>query len=123
MGLEYREAWIRQIRDHAKEIDARIIIDESLRKAGWNPADKSQVLTESQFKVLQIVLRKTDLDHLWQGYIVCDAIRQGRLYSTGEQRQAVGGDRGEKICYRALYRKTTGPAPRKTDQCSFCLSY
>ena len=28
------------------ESDARILIDDQLRAAGWNPADKSQVLTE-----------------------------------------------------------------------------
>lgn len=28
------------------EADARIVIDDQLRAAGWNPADKSQVLTE-----------------------------------------------------------------------------
>ncbi len=33
----------------SKETDARILIDDQLRAAGWNPADKSQVLTE--FKV------------------------------------------------------------------------
>lgn len=32
-----------------KETDARILIDDQLRAAGWNPADKSQVLTE--FKI------------------------------------------------------------------------
>lgn len=30
----------------SKETDARILIDDWLRAAGWNPADKSQVLTE-----------------------------------------------------------------------------
>jgi type I restriction enzyme R subunit len=29
-----------------KESDSRILIDDQLRVAGWNPADKSQVLTE-----------------------------------------------------------------------------
>jgi len=29
-----------------KETDARILIDDQLRAAGWNPADRSQVLTE-----------------------------------------------------------------------------
>lgn len=29
-----------------KEADARILIDDQLRQAGWNPADKSQVQTE-----------------------------------------------------------------------------
>lgn len=29
-----------------KETDARILIDDQIRAAGWNPADKSQVLTE-----------------------------------------------------------------------------
>jgi type I restriction enzyme R subunit len=32
--------------DHTTEADARIVIDDKLRQAGWEPADKSQVLTE-----------------------------------------------------------------------------
>ena len=32
--------------DYSKETDARILIDEMLRQAQWDPADKSQVLTE-----------------------------------------------------------------------------
>jgi type I restriction enzyme R subunit len=31
------------------EADARIVIDEQLRQAGWDPTDKSQVLTECSF--------------------------------------------------------------------------
>lgn len=34
------------MKDYSKESDARIIIDELLRQAKWDPADKSQVLTE-----------------------------------------------------------------------------
>lgn len=34
------------MRDRTTEADARIVIDDLLRQAGWNPADKSQVLTE-----------------------------------------------------------------------------
>jgi type I restriction enzyme R subunit len=34
------------VKDISKETDARIVIDELLRQAGWEPADKSQVLTE-----------------------------------------------------------------------------
>jgi type I restriction enzyme R subunit len=34
------------VQDFTKETDARIIIDELLRQAGWDPADKSQVRTE-----------------------------------------------------------------------------
>lgn len=33
-------------KDTTKETDARIVIDDWLRQAGWDPADKSQVLTE-----------------------------------------------------------------------------
>ena len=36
------------MKDHSTEADARIIIDDLLRQAGWDPADKSQVLTEFQ---------------------------------------------------------------------------
>jgi len=34
------------VSDHTSEADARIVIDDLLRRAGWNPADKSQVRTE-----------------------------------------------------------------------------
>jgi type I restriction enzyme R subunit len=34
------------VTDFSKETDARIIIDGLLRQAGWEPADKSQILTE-----------------------------------------------------------------------------
>lgn len=34
------------MKDATKETDARIVIDDWLRQAGWDPADKSQVLTE-----------------------------------------------------------------------------
>ena len=34
------------MKDYSTEADARIVIDELLRQAGWDPADKSQVLTE-----------------------------------------------------------------------------
>ena len=34
------------VKDTTKETDARIIIDDWLRQSGWDPADKSQVLTE-----------------------------------------------------------------------------
>ena len=35
---------------HTTEADARIVIDDLLRQSGWNPADKSQVLTEFAVK-------------------------------------------------------------------------
>jgi len=34
------------VKDYSTEADARIVIDDMLRQAGWDPADKSQVLTE-----------------------------------------------------------------------------
>ncbi len=34
------------MKDHRTEADARIIIDDLLRQAKWDPADKSQVMTE-----------------------------------------------------------------------------
>jgi type I restriction enzyme R subunit len=34
------------VKDRSTEADARIIIDNQLRQAGWDPTDKSQVLTE-----------------------------------------------------------------------------
>jgi len=34
------------VKDHTTEADARIVIDDQIRQAGWDPSDKSQVLTE-----------------------------------------------------------------------------
>jgi len=34
------------LKDYSTEADARILIDDLLKQAGWNPADKSQVQTE-----------------------------------------------------------------------------
>lgn len=34
------------MKDSTKETDARIIIDDLLKKVGWDPSDKSQVRTE-----------------------------------------------------------------------------
>ena len=34
------------MKDSLTEADARILIDDQLRQAGWDPADKSMVLTE-----------------------------------------------------------------------------
>jgi type I restriction enzyme R subunit len=34
------------VKDYSTEADSRIVIDDLLRQAGWDPVDKSQVLTE-----------------------------------------------------------------------------
>jgi type I restriction enzyme R subunit len=34
------------VKEHTTEADARIVIDDLIRQAGWDPSDKSQVLTE-----------------------------------------------------------------------------
>lgn len=39
------------MKDYSSEADARIVIDDLLRQAGWDPADKSQVLTEFQISL------------------------------------------------------------------------
>ena len=56
------------------EADARIIIDDLLRQAGWDPTDKSQVKTE----------QKTDAGYA--DYVLCD--RQGRALAVIEAKKA-----------------------------------
>ncbi len=53
----------------SKETDARILIDDQLRAAGWNPADKSQVLTEVKVS---------------NGYFVAEADAQAAVLSTAD---------------------------------------
>jgi type I restriction enzyme R subunit len=61
------------LKDHSTEADARIIIDELLRQAGWDPADKRQVLTEQ--------------------YVRSQTLAQSHaLYQKGASRLTVDGD-------------------------------
>ena len=61
------------MKDHSTEADARIIIDELLRQAGWDPADKRQVLTEQ--------------------YVRSQTLAQSHaLYQKGASRLTVDGD-------------------------------
>jgi type I restriction enzyme R subunit len=46
--------------DHSTEADARIVIDDLLRKAGWDPADKAQVLTEVPVRAQFYQFREKD---------------------------------------------------------------
>src|SRR6185295_9164030 len=39
------------VKDPTKEADARIVIDDWLRQAKWNPADKAQVQTEFLIRI------------------------------------------------------------------------
>ena len=48
--------------NNESEADARIIIDDLLRKAGWDPADKSQVRTEVSVKRLPSQLQDSAVD-------------------------------------------------------------
>lgn len=57
----------------SKESDARIIVDDLLRNAGWNPADKNQVMTE----------QKTP--HGYADYVLCD--RNGRALAVIEAKR------------------------------------
>jgi type I restriction enzyme R subunit len=57
------------LKAQSKETDARILIDDQLRAAGWNPADKSQVLTEVKVS---------------NGYFVAEADAQAAVLSTAD---------------------------------------
>lgn len=46
--------------DPGSEADARILIDGILRSSGWDPADKTQVLTETAVKVSSRPFRLDD---------------------------------------------------------------
>jgi hypothetical protein len=45
-GVDGKGRGEQSVTDFSTEADARIVIDDHLRQAGWDPADKSQVLTE-----------------------------------------------------------------------------
>lgn len=83
-----------------KETDARIKIDDQLRAAGWNPADKSQVLTEVLVSNVQAIVQNAEplnsSDNMGQGpfsfgradYVLLD--QRGRPIAIIEaKRQAI----------------------------------
>ncbi|EKU81670.1 type I restriction endonuclease subunit R [Massilia timonae] len=83
-----------------KETDARIKIDDQLRAAGWNPADKSQVLTEVLVSNVQAAVQNAEplnsFDNVGQGpssfgradYVLLD--QRGRPIAIIEaKRQAI----------------------------------
>lgn len=47
------------VKDYSTEADARIVIDDLLRQAGWDPADKSQVLTEISIRDTSWMIAET----------------------------------------------------------------
>ena len=44
------------MQNHSTEADARIIIDDLLRQAGWDPADRSLVRTEVSIRDIPKVI-------------------------------------------------------------------
>jgi type I restriction enzyme R subunit len=66
--------------DHSKESDARIEVDEELRQAGWNPADKSEVRTEVKTDLVEELSEEFDLsptDSRDGGYGFADYVLYG----------------------------------------------
>lgn len=48
------------MKNYSTESDARIVIDDMLRKAGWDPIDKSQVRTEVSIRDMSFTAAATD---------------------------------------------------------------
>ncbi|MFM6451188.1 MAG: DEAD/DEAH box helicase family protein [Planktothrix sp.] len=72
----------------SKETDARIIIDELLRQAGWNPTDGSQVLTEVAIPGSNKISRRADyvlLDQRGRPLAVIEAKRKAIEPYTAKQ--------------------------------------
>lgn len=63
------------MKDHLTEADTRIVIDDLLRQARWDPADKSQVLTEISVR-----------DTTW---VVAEPVSE---YGSGPSRKTQDGD-------------------------------
>jgi type I restriction enzyme R subunit len=77
------------VSDATKETDARIIIDDLLRQAGWDPADKSQVVTEFPVKSGSSIVGRVDyvlLSQRGRPLAVIEAKRNGiQPYAAKQQ--------------------------------------
>lgn len=80
----------------SSESDARIIIDDSLRKAGWDPADQRQVRTEVKADLSSLGVADPQIEfspHLGDGknygladYVLYDS--RGRAIAVVEAKKA-----------------------------------
>jgi len=95
------------LKDFSKETDARIVIDDLLRRAGWDPADKSMVLTEVTTGTLSGAALAAEVSGLEGASIASDQSLPGRADYV------LLGQNGRPLAVIEAKRKATEPYTAK----------
>jgi type I restriction enzyme R subunit len=98
------------VRDYSTEADARIVIDDLLRQAGWNPADKSQVLTEVSIRDTCWVIAEPVAPY---GYKPSRKTKDGDEIATGRADYVLMDRRGRPLAIVEAKRSAIEPYQAK----------
>ncbi len=98
------------MRDYSTEADARIVIDDLLRQAGWNPADKSQVLTEVSIRDTSWVIAEPVAPY---GYKSSRKTKDGDEIATGRADYVLMDRRGRPLAIVEAKRSAIEPYTAK----------
>jgi len=98
------------VKDHSTEADARIVIDDLLRQAGWDPADKSQVLTEVSIRNTSWVVAEPIVPY---GYKPSRTTQEGDEIPTGRADYILMDCRGRSLAIIEAKRTAIEPYAAK----------
>lgn len=98
------------MKDYSTEADARIVIDDLLRQAGWDPADKSQVLTEVSIRDTSWVISEPRAPY---GYEPSRKTRDGDEIPTGKADYVLLDRRGRPLAIIEAKRSAIEPYTAK----------
>ncbi len=98
------------MKDYSTEADARIVIDDLLRQAGWDPADKSQVLTEVSIRDTSWVISEPVAPY---GYKPSWKTKDGDEIPTGRADYVLMDRRGRPLAIVEAKRSAIEPYTAK----------
>jgi len=98
------------VKDYSTEADARIFIDDLLRQAGWDPADKSQVLTEVSIRDTSWVISEPVAPY---GYKPSLKTKDGDERPTGRADDVLMDRRGRPLAIVEAKRSAIEPYTAK----------
>jgi len=98
------------VKDYSTEADARIVIDDLLRQAGWDPADKSQVLTEVSIRDTSWVISEPVAPY---GYQPSRKTKDGDEIPTGRADYVLMDRRGRPLAIVEAKRSAIEPYTAK----------
>ncbi len=98
------------MKDYSTEADARIVIDDLLRQAGWDPTDKSQVLTEVSIRDTSWVISEPVAPY---GYKPSRKTKDGDEIPTGRADYVLMDRRGRPLAIVEAKRSAIEPYTAK----------